>query len=368
MQQQQQQSSSPSLLPSPTSTPPPPGFIARSPSPPKASSGEPGITREIEREEAQAQALAAHVAAAAAAAGTAAGQPLTAGQGPSDNELVDYFMLTQSSQQRAWRMMGGVGPLRPCLVDKSRMANVGGGVPKSKKRATFREVNIRKRGRLWVWSGGWARKWWAMREYNASSGGSLLLDELKGEARFLRGNLDSLREKVDSKGGGFVIVAYTHSPDEYDRTSIQVEPVSKDDLVDLLTYRAQIQATTNALYRMRQHAIDQHRRQQREAELQLQLQQQKLAAYQYYQRCSMAAAAAATAAAQATASRYPSWDQMASPSVAPAHPDYVVANPYHSYIHDASVNQGYMMMHEPPALSMGAGSPTWGSPMPIMYY
>ncbi|KAI8822970.1 uncharacterized protein EV422DRAFT_386641 [Fimicolochytrium jonesii] len=102
----------------------------------------------------------------------------------------------------------------------------------------------------------------------------------------------SVRSKVANRPYGqprknvtfreFVTVAPTWSGDEYDRTSTDVEPLTKRDLIELLLFRAEMQNYTRELVRIRKQAIDAERRFQR---------QQEIAALQAYQRCTIAAAA-----------------------------------------------------------------------------
>ncbi|KAJ3033075.1 hypothetical protein HDV00_006807 [Rhizophlyctis rosea] len=109
----------------------------------------------------------------------------------------------------------------------------------------------------------------------------------------------------------FVVVAYTWSPDEYDRTSIQITPITKQDMMDLYAYRAELEATTNVLYRLRDQAINEQLR------LKRQQQQQKIA-------MAMASSAArvalhAAAASYGWGSTYPALP----PAATSPYPDYV---------------------------------------------
>ncbi|KAJ3045170.1 hypothetical protein HK097_001265 [Rhizophlyctis rosea] len=106
-------------------------------------------------------------------------------------------------------------------------------------------------------------------------------------------------ERVEGKKKGvvfreFVVVAYTWSPAEYDRTSIQISPITNADLISLYAYRAELEATTKLLTQLRDQAINEQIRQRR---LLLQQQQQ--------QKIALAMAAqAARAAVQAAAASY----------------------------------------------------------------
>ncbi|KAJ3047967.1 hypothetical protein HK097_010998 [Rhizophlyctis rosea] len=90
-----------------------------------------------------------------------------------------------------------------------------------------------------------------------------------------------VRDKKHVQFREFVIVAHTHSPDEYDRSSLQVSPLTQEDVTELLAYRAEMHATTSVLVRIRQHAIEEQIRLKRQQ--QQQRQQQQLAAMQFYQ-------------------------------------------------------------------------------------
>ncbi|KAJ3179618.1 hypothetical protein HDU87_002824 [Geranomyces variabilis] len=119
----------------------------------------------------------------------------------------------------------------------------------------------------------------------------------------------------------YVTVAYTWAADEYDRTSTAVEPLTKNDLIELLLYRAEMQQYTRELLKLRKHTIEAERRFNR---------QREIAAIQAYQRCSLAAAAAQLAAT----SGY-SWDHAvaAGPQYGFHHQQYQQHHPqhYHQY-------------------------------------
>ncbi|KAJ3158446.1 hypothetical protein HDU86_002915 [Geranomyces michiganensis] len=107
---------------------------------------------------------------------------------------------------------------------------------------------------------------------------------------FLRSAMKGNSHRGEQKGISFreyVTVAYTWAADEYDRTSTAVEPLTKNDLIELLLYRAEMQQYTRELLKLRKHTIEAERRFNR---------QREIAAIQAYQRCSFAAAAAAAAA------------------------------------------------------------------------
>ncbi|RKO88141.1 hypothetical protein BDK51DRAFT_47091 [Blyttiomyces helicus] len=119
----------------------------------------------------------------------------------------------------------------------------------------------------------------------------------------------------------FVVVAYTWNADQYDRTSTEVAPLTKPDLIELLTYRAELQRHTQELYRLRQKAIDFQRREKaRKDQLEMQKRElererydrereaERMASYDFYQRYSFAAAAASAAAAY-------SWGAAAGPGM-----------------------------------------------------
>ncbi|KAJ3043278.1 hypothetical protein HDV00_005281 [Rhizophlyctis rosea] len=118
----------------------------------------------------------------------------------------------------------------------------------------------------------------------------------------------------------FVIVAHTHSPDDYDRSSLQVSPLTQEDVTTLLAYRAEMHATTSALVRIRQQAIDEQIRLKRQQQHQ---RQQELAAFQFY-HAAAAATTTVSKAASAAETTYSAWDQQAA--YVPIQPPYVSSN------------------------------------------
>ncbi|KAI9092091.1 hypothetical protein DFS34DRAFT_653128 [Phlyctochytrium arcticum] len=65
----------------------------------------------------------------------------------------------------------------------------------------------------------------------------------------------------------YVTVAYTWSPSEYDRSSTTVAPLTKNDLIELLLCRAEMQQHTRELLKLRKIAQEQERRYKRQQEL-----------------------------------------------------------------------------------------------------
>ncbi|TPX66938.1 hypothetical protein SpCBS45565_g04084 [Spizellomyces sp. 'palustris'] len=144
----------------------------------------------------------------------------------------------------------------------------------------------------------------------------------------------------------FVTVAYTWGADEYDRSSTEVEPLTKNDLIELLLYRAEMQQYTRELLKLRKQAIEAERRKR----------QREIAAFQAYQRCSIAAAASAAAAQFAQPAYSHVWDHAAAVAAATA---ASAAGP-------AYVPQQHYYMHQP--LDMGfapSNAPNYDS---VMYY
>ncbi|KNC99167.1 uncharacterized protein SPPG_05421 [Spizellomyces punctatus DAOM BR117] len=164
------------------------------------------------------------------------------------------------------------------------------------------------------------------------------------EQKDIMGNEQNPQKQVSFRE--FVTVAYTWGADEYDRSSTEVEPLTKNDLIELLLYRAEMQQYTRELLKLRKQAIEAERRKR----------QREIAAFQAYQRCSIAAAASAAAAQFAQPAYAPVWDHAAAVAAAAA---ASAAGP-------AYVPQQHYYMHQP--LDMGfapSNAPNYGS---VMYY
>ncbi|KAI8917493.1 hypothetical protein DFJ77DRAFT_308048 [Powellomyces hirtus] len=127
----------------------------------------------------------------------------------------------------------------------------------------------------------------------------------------------------------YVTVAYTWGADEYDRTSTDVEPLTKNDLIELLLYRAEMQHYTRELLKLRKQAFEAERRYAR---------QREIAAIQAYQRCSIAAAAQFAAQSAYT------WDHAAAVAAAAAghHGADFGAYQHHSYYPLHARSRGYV--------------------------
>ncbi|KAJ3182815.1 hypothetical protein HDU85_002418 [Gaertneriomyces sp. JEL0708] len=65
----------------------------------------------------------------------------------------------------------------------------------------------------------------------------------------------STKQQQQVKFRDFVTVAYTFSAEEYDRSSTPVPPLTKQDLIDLLLYRAEMQQVTRRLVMERKRLL-----------------------------------------------------------------------------------------------------------------
>ncbi|KAJ3020494.1 hypothetical protein HKX48_000697 [Thoreauomyces humboldtii] len=83
------------------------------------------------------------------------------------------------------------------------------------------------------------------------------------EAAFDGSRHAALADVAPPKGVSFreyVTVAYTWGGDEYDRTSTDVAPLRKEDLIELLLYRAEMQRFTRQLLQLRKEHVEANRR------------------------------------------------------------------------------------------------------------
>ncbi|KAJ3149949.1 hypothetical protein HDU89_003405 [Geranomyces variabilis] len=163
-----------------------------------------------------------------------------------------------------------------------------------------------------------------LQQQQSASPGPVLRSALKTNSR----NAAS-REQRGISFREYVTVAYTWAADEYDRTSTAVDPLTKNDLIELLLYRAEMQQYTRELLKLRKHTIEAERRFNR---------QREIAAIQAYQRCSLAAAAAQLAAT----SGY-SWDHAvaAGPQYGFHHQQYQQQQHHPQHYHQYQRGRGY---------------------------